>query len=91
MFYNALGYAVEAELLGANPVDRIQWKAPDVAETVDRRVVVSPPQACVLLAGVRAQGAHGQRLQAFYACLYYAALRPSEAVALREADCQPDA
>jgi hypothetical protein len=45
VFYNALGYAVELGLLGANPVDRVRWKAPDVAETVDRRVVVSPAQA----------------------------------------------
>jgi integrase len=87
VFYNALGYAVEVGLLGANPVDRIQWKAPEVAETVDRRVVVSPPQARALLAGVRAQGTRGEHLQAFFGCLYYAALRPSEAVALREADC----
>ena len=87
VFYNAVGYAVEQGLLGANPIDRIQWKAPDVAETVDRRVVPSPAQARVLLAGVRAQDSRGQHLEAFYGCLYYAALRPSEAVALRETDC----
>ena len=87
VFYNALGYAVEEGLLAANPVDRIQWKAPDVAETVDRRVVASPGQARALLAGVRAQGPRGQHLVAFDGCLYYAAQRPSEAVALREADC----
>jgi hypothetical protein len=28
VFCNALGYAVEFGLLGANPVDRIQWTAP---------------------------------------------------------------
>jgi integrase len=87
VLYNAVGYAVEKRLLGANPIDRIQWKAPDVAETVDRRVVASPAQARALLAGVRAQGPRGQHLEAFFGCLYYAALRPSEAVALREADC----
>ncbi len=87
VFYNAVGYAVEQGLLDANPIDRIQWKAPQVAETVDRRVVASPAQARALLAGARAQGARGRHLEAFYGCLYYAALRPSEAVALREADC----
>jgi integrase len=87
VLYNAVGYAVEQRLLDGNPIDRIQWKAPEVAETVDRRVVVSPAQARALLAGVRAQGTRGQHLEAFYGCLYYAALRPSEAVALREADC----
>lgn len=54
VFYNALGYAVEQGRLAANPVDRIQWKAPEVAETVDRRVVASPAQAQALLAAVRA-------------------------------------
>jgi hypothetical protein len=42
VFYNAVGYAVEQGLLDANPIDRIQWKAPEVAETLDRRVVASP-------------------------------------------------
>jgi integrase len=87
VFYNAVGYAVEEGLLDANPIDRIQWKAPEVAETVDRRVAASSAQARALLTGVRAQGTRGQHLEAFFGCLYYAALRPSEAVALREADC----
>ena len=87
VFYNAVGYAVEQRLLDANPIDRIQWRTPQVAETLDRRVVASPAQARALLAGVRAQSARGQHLEAFYGCLYYAALRPSEAVALRETDC----
>jgi integrase len=86
VLYNAVGYAVEQRLLDANPIDRIQWKTPEVAETVDRRVVASPAQARALLAAVRAQGARGEHLEAFYGCLYYAALRPSEAVALRESD-----
>jgi hypothetical protein len=72
VFYNALGYAVEQGLLGANPVDRIQWRAPEVAETVDRRVVASPAQAQLLLAAVRAQGPRGQHLEAFFGCVYYA-------------------
>lgn len=88
VFYNAVRYAVELRLLDANPVDRIQWKAPEVAATVDRRVVVSPAQAAALLAAVRAQGTRGEHLEAFYGCLYYAAMRPSETVALRENDCR---
>jgi len=86
VFYNALGYAVEQGHLPANPVDRIQWTTPAVAASVDRRVVVSPAQARTLLAAVRGLSGHGAHLEAFYACLYYAALRPSEAVMLREAD-----
>lgn len=37
VFYNALGYAVEQGHLAADPVDRVQWTAPAVAATVDRR------------------------------------------------------
>jgi integrase len=86
VFYNALGYAVELGRLSSNPVDRVQWTAPAVAQSVDRRVVVSPAQARSLLAAVRGLSERGAHLEAFYACLYYAALRPSEAVMLRESD-----
>jgi integrase len=86
VFYNALGYAVEQGHLTSNPVDRIQWTTPAVAQSVDRRVVVSPAQARNLLAAVRGLSGRGQHLEAFYACLYYAALRPSESVMLRETD-----
>jgi integrase len=86
VFYNALGYAVEQGHLASNPVDRIQWTTPAVAASVDRRVVVSPAQARDLLAAVRGLSERGQHLEAFFACLYYAALRPSEAVMLREGD-----
>ena len=86
VLYNAIGYAVELGLLPANPVDKIQWKTPGVAETVDRRVVAGPTLARALLAGVRAQGARGEHLEAFYGCIYYAATRPSEAVLLTEPD-----
>jgi hypothetical protein len=42
VFYNTLGYAVEQDYLASNPIDRIQWIAPAVAASVDRRVAVSP-------------------------------------------------
>ena len=86
VLYNALGYAVELGLLPANPVDKIQWKTPGVAETVNRRVVAGPALARALLAGVRAQGARGEHLEAFYGCIYYAATRPSETVMLAGPD-----
>ena len=86
VLYNALGYAVEQGHLASNPVDRIQWTTPAVAQTVDRRVVVSPAQARKLLAAVRAPvrpgGAPGSVLR-------LPVLRrpaPSEAVMLRESD-----
>ena len=48
--------------------------------------MVSLAQARKLLTAVRGLSGRGQQLEAFYACLYYAALRPSEAVMLRESD-----
>ena len=86
VLYNALGYAVELGHLRSNPVNRIQWTAPEAAQSVNRRVVVSPDQAAALLAAVRGQGERGEHLEAFFGCLYYAALRPSEGVMLREGD-----
>jgi integrase len=87
VIYNALGYAVELELLPANPIDRVQWKAPEVADTVDRRVVASPDQVRRLLTAVRGHARTGRRLAAFFGCMYFAGLRPSEALDLRRADC----
>lgn len=87
VFYNCLGYAVERRLLTANPVDKVQWTAPQVPHTVDRRVVANPAQVRALLAAVGASGDRGQRLVAFFGCLYYAGTRPSEAADLRLGDC----
>ena len=94
VFANVVRYAVELEELSSNPLDRLSWKPPKVSEVVDRRVVVNPRQARELLTAVtyvgqqrRGPHARGQRLMALYACMYFAALRPGEAVALRRQDC----
>ena len=95
VFVNVLRYAVEVEELPFNPLDRLSWKPPKVSEIVDRRVVVNPRQARELLTAVTYVGqrgggrySRGQRLTALYACMYFAALRPGEAVALRRQDCE---
>jgi hypothetical protein len=49
---NVLGYASELEELSANPLDRVKWKPPKVAEVVDHRVVGNPRQARELLTAV---------------------------------------
>jgi integrase len=94
VFANVLRYAVELGELPSSPLDRLSWKPPKVSEAVDRRVVVNPRQARELLTAVTYVGqntrgpyARGQRLMAFYACMYFAALRLAEAVALRVQDC----
>jgi integrase len=83
VFYNALGYAVERGLLPGNPIEQVQWKAPEVAEAIDRRVVANADQVRRLLAGLRMKVRRGDHLVAFFACMYYAGMRPSEVVALR--------
>ena len=45
--------------------------------------MVNSDQARPLLAAVGQQGQRGERMVAFFGCLYYAALRPEEAVDLR--------
>ena len=84
VFHGALGYAVETGLLECNPADRISWQAPQPSPAVDPKVVASPAQAEALLAAV---ARIRPSLAAFFGCLYYGALRPEEAVALRLGDC----
>jgi integrase len=79
---NAMDYAVERGLLETNPIRALKWSAPKVSGQVDRRTVVNPPQARALLAAVRAQQPSGPRMVAFFAVMYYAGLRPEEAINL---------
>jgi integrase len=71
------------------PGDRAKWKPPKVAEVVDRRVVVNPRRARELLTAVTYVGRpwRGRHLRAFFACMYFAALRPGEVKALRKDGC----
>ena len=85
VFYGALAYAVELRLLDANPIDYVRWKLPPTDDTVDRRVVINHTQARALLAAVRAIEPN---LEAFFGCMYYAALRPAEVLHLRLPDCE---
>jgi integrase len=79
---NAADYAVELGLLDANPIRAIKWAAAKVSSQVDRRSVVNPRQARALLDAVHAQQPSGPRLVAFFAVMYYAGLRPEEAINL---------
>jgi integrase len=85
VFHGALGYAVETGLLESNPAGRISWRAPQASPAVDPAIVASPAQAQVLLGAV---ARIRTELAAFFGCLYYAALRPEEAIALRSCDCR---
>lgn len=83
IFHNSLELAVERGLLASNLIQQIRWKAPKASEVVDMRSVVNHDQARRLLAAVGRQGDAGERLVAFFACIYYAAMRPAEATELR--------
>ncbi|MEU9364966.1 hypothetical protein AB0D78_14330 [Streptomyces avermitilis] len=85
---NAMRYAVERDVLKANPLGHIDWTAPDKEDEIEFRYVPNPKQAAALIAAVREQGVRGEHLAAFFGCLYYAAMRPSEIADLRAADCR---
>ncbi|MFI1091828.1 tyrosine-type recombinase/integrase [Streptomyces sp. NPDC020917] len=84
---NALRYAVERDLLTVNPLSRIDWTPPETDDEVDFRYVPEPELARALIRAVALQGARGEHLEAFFGCLYYAAMRPSEAAALAKKAC----
>ncbi|MFJ6948516.1 hypothetical protein ACISU4_28405 [Streptomyces wuyuanensis] len=80
----ALEHAVAAEELPENPLQRIRRKRVGSNDVVDPRVLVNAAQARQLLTAASYVGSwdrcRGRRLLAFYAVLYYAGLRPAEAV-----------
>ncbi|WP_231515601.1 tyrosine-type recombinase/integrase [Herbidospora cretacea] len=83
---NALNYAVELGLLDKNPIPGLKWKIVKASVQVDRRSVVNPAQARRLLSAIESQRPSGKLLMPFFATLYFAGLRPEEAVDLRESD-----
>ncbi|RBQ18370.1 site-specific integrase [Spongiactinospora rosea] len=87
----ALEYAIDLGELTENPLKRIKQKKTARDNTVDRRCVVNPTQARELLVSLSYVGSwhrgRGRRLVAFFATLYFAGLRPAEAIGLRETDC----
>jgi integrase len=89
VLHSILEYAVEGEELPSNPLHKISWTPPKTTQTIDPRVVVNQEQARSLLDAVARIGGRGrgEHLAAMFACMYYAAMRPAEVVALRKADC----
>jgi integrase len=83
VLFNAVEYAVECRLLDKNPIPNLRWKAPKVTHEIDKRSVVNPVQARTLLNVVRETKRSGHRLAACFACSYYSALRPEEAINVR--------
>jgi integrase len=84
VFHGCLGYAAELGLLAANPLDRITWRPPRSSCSAGLRSAATPAEVRAILAEVTRIR---PELTAFFGCLYYAALRPAEAVALSASSC----
>ncbi|MEV3985635.1 tyrosine-type recombinase/integrase [Nonomuraea sp. NPDC049758] len=88
ILHHLLEHAVEQKVFNTNPLDEIKWTAPRAVTVIDPRTVVNPAQARQLLNALPKVGRkRGARLQALFACIYYAALRPEEAADLRLRNC----
>lgn len=77
----AKGYFVK------NPLNGIRWNAPTVNEEVDPAAVPNPVQVGRLLAAVGRLRGRGPHLEAFFGCMYYAAMRPAEVIHLQREQC----
>ncbi|OSC61522.1 site-specific integrase [Streptomyces sp. 4F] len=90
-FNTAMEYAIECGYLDANPLAGVKRSGSARGDVVDPRVLVNATQGAQLLTAVSYVGSvhrnRGRRLVAFFACQLYAAMRPAEAVGLRESDC----
>lgn len=88
---NSVRYAIELGRLRADPLAHVSWRITETVQQVDPRVVVNPAQARSLLCAVSYIGgyerARGRRLVGLFAGMYYAGLRPAEAVAVTLPDC----
>jgi len=80
---NSMEYAIELDLLPANPLKAVKWTKPRTLTTIDPRVVINGEQARRFFAAVEAHSERGKRMKPFFGSMYHAGLRPEEAVDLR--------
>ncbi|MBW5485732.1 tyrosine-type recombinase/integrase [Streptomyces bambusae] len=90
-FNTAMEYAIESGYLDVNPLASVKRSVSRSDDVVDPRVLVNAAQGAQLLTAVSYVGSihrnRGRRLVAFFGCQLYAAMRPAEAVGLRQEDC----
>ncbi|NEA33092.1 site-specific integrase [Streptomyces sp. SID13031] len=88
VLWNLCEFAVEEGHLAANPITTIkkERRAKYTADVVDPATVPNPQQAEALLQAVGSLPGSGPRMVAFFASMYYAALRPGEAAELTKAN-----
>ncbi|MFJ2769412.1 tyrosine-type recombinase/integrase [Streptomyces sp. NPDC087300] len=78
----AMEYAVQRKILPRNPLPKGRGSVPQERMAVDRRRLLSPGMAAGLLTWIGHRPRMGRCYRAYFASLYYAGLRPEEAVAL---------
>ncbi|WPO75566.1 site-specific integrase [Streptomyces sp. KN37] len=86
-FSEALNTAVEKGHFTENPFKGPRWNPPGVNEEVDPASVPNPAQVDRLLSSVAQQPGRGPHLEAFFGCMYYAAMRAAEVIHLRLEQC----
>ncbi|MEU5437561.1 hypothetical protein AB0G73_29890 [Streptomyces sp. NPDC020719] len=86
-FNEVLNTAVEKGYFAENPLNGLRWNAPAVNEEVDPAAIPNPAQVARLLAAVAQQRGRGPHLEAFFGCMYYAAMRQAEVIHLRLDQC----
>jgi integrase len=75
-------YATEIRLLRTNPLKGVTMRREKSDDTIDPAVVPNSEQITRLLKAAVEHGDLGKRLEAFFATMAYAGLRPEEAIAL---------
>jgi integrase len=93
VMHRVLAYAIRKQRLDANPMGKARlpdsWAAPEAPEDiVDPRCVGTPALIASMLVACSYIGrTQGRRFVAFFACMYYAMMRPSEVAALTKDGC----
>ena len=93
LLHRVLGYAVRKKRLSKNPLSKSNlpegWTPPEAPDgTVDPRAVGSPALVASMLEACGTIGKRqGPRFRAFYGCMFYALMRPSEVAALTREGC----
>ena len=93
VLHRALSYSVRKKRLDSNPMSKNNlpesWTAPESPEdAIDPRCVGTPSLIAEMLVACSYIGTtQGPRFVAFYGCMYYAMMRPSEVAALTKDGC----
>jgi len=94
VMHRALAYAIRKKRLTANPLSKLNlpegWTPPQAPDDIlDPRSVGSPALIAAMLETCKDTGPRqGRRFAAFYGCMFYAMMRPSEVAALTRSGCE---